>query len=546
MNTRNAIGVILSGTSTNINLVQVYEDFEGKLLEGMFLEVHSSSEEKKRILARILEIRSFNEYLEIGDIWSEARRKRREIPLNIARQYTILKIELLGYLPKLDEVTKPPRPGDKVYLIFNPIELFESIKKKEEVYIEFGSLYGYHDAPIPLRLENIPMHLAILGVTGSGKSYTGGYLIEKLGNIPINNKYSSFPLLIIDANGDYLDYYRNSGFEHSFSKIRRFVFERSEAFHIGEYTDVISIDLNYLPSRDLANLIGEYYSESVSELTLTGIEKIIQNLRDEGVEDINTYFIDEGLFKNRLIGNVDKLENLHGSTKAAVKRALEIFREDMIKFNIIKDSPSLNEDFVDNFTDYRELVIIDFSTEGSTGVSLRLKQLIVAYLSILLFNKFVKYKIERKNTNNITDRYMGFMIEEAQNYCPNLSKYPVGSSVARRYISLIATQGRKFGISLIIITQRPIFVDPILLSMINTFIIHRISPEDIKFIKTVVGSLPETFYQKLPRLETGTVILTGQMSPTNFPLILRVSERKIKPTMGTTNVSYFLKISNQG
>jgi len=42
--------------------------------------------------------------------------------------------------------------------------------------------------PLPLDIQGIPMHMAILGVTGSGKSYTIGYLPELLAEVKVGER----------------------------------------------------------------------------------------------------------------------------------------------------------------------------------------------------------------------------------------------------------------------------------------------------------------------------------------------------------------------
>lgn len=155
----------------------------------------------------------------------------------------------------------------------------------------------------------------------------------------------------------------------------------------------------------------------------------------------------------------------------------------------------------------------------------------MTYLATLLFNKFSNYKIREKS------RYLIFLIEEAQNFIPDKS-YPVGSSLAKNKLSLIATQGRKFGLSLCIVTQRPSFIDKIVLSMCNTFYIHRISPDDVSYVRSVTGGLPESIGRRLTRLNQGELIVTGQMNRVPFPLLIKIpfKERIVEHTQGTTEV----------
>jgi DNA helicase HerA-like ATPase len=155
----------------------------------------------------------------------------------------------------------------------------------------------------------------------------------------------------------------------------------------------------------------------------------------------------------------------------------------------------------------------------------------MTYLATLLFEQFTQYKMRKE------DRYLLFIIEEAQNFCPDKS-YPISSSLAHAKLSAIATQGRKFGLSLCLISQRPSFVDRIVLSMCNTFFIHRVSPEDVNFVRSISGGLPPSLVPRLTTMSTGDVIITGQMVTVPFPLVVHIleSDRKVKPTIGKTNV----------
>ena len=108
--------------------------------------------------------------------------------------------------------------------------------------------------------------------------------------------------------------------------------------------------------------------------------------------------------------------------------------------------------------------------------------------------------------------------------------------LAKNKLSLIATQGRKFGLSLCLITQRPSFVDKIVLSMCNTFFIHRISPGDVSYVDSITGGLPSSIANRVTRLGQGELILTGQMNKVPFPLLLHIPGRIVPHTAGTTNV----------
>ena len=290
----NKIGIILSGSTTKEASCQLTKEGEGKITEGMLLLVKAREE----ILARVNQIKPFNAFYSEGDPFSEARRDDRPIPDNIARQYEVCSLDLLMVLPHKD-IRYPPLPGNPVVKIdIQSIENYEEklfglsdIKRiekgKYKGIIKMGTMAGYNNLPIPLDIEKIPMHIGIFGVTGSGKSFNTGHFIENLLNIPIKEGESkSYPIIIIDAHGDYIDYTQNKDV-NKFSKtrwIKRFVFNK--AMHsptLGECTNIepIGINLDMLPLGELAELIVTYYKGSVfgSELSVSGIENIFEHLK---------------------------------------------------------------------------------------------------------------------------------------------------------------------------------------------------------------------------------------------------------------------------
>jgi len=389
------------------------------------------------------------------------------------------------------------------------------------------------------------MHLSIVGVTGSGKSYTVGYLIEKLSEIMVGDVKTALPITIIDANGDYIDYYEAYYINHqkigSYTNILRFVFNNSPV-RLNKGVKVISIDLDVFDPREVAELVITYYTGgALNELQVSGLESALRTLKEDGYT-MASIFLDDTNFNTMLMGQLEQAREsrlIHDQTLHAIKRALNKFKTDVVdKYQLITYSRQVtfSSNLIDSITHPRSpsLVIVDFSADGAPGVSLQLKQLLVAYITKLLLKQFTDYKMGG------SDRILLLIIEEAQNYCPNLETYPIGYSLARDNLAQIATQGRKFGLSLCLVSQRPSFVDQVVLSMVNSFIIHRISVGDVPFVKRVAGGLPDVFEDKLTSLATGRAVITGQINRLGFPVIVDIPERKIKPTIGRISVSKIL------
>jgi len=114
------------------------------------------------------------------------------------------------------------------------------------------------------------------------------------------------------------------------------------------------------------------------------------------------------------------------------------------------------------------------------------------------------------------------LLEEAHNFAPAQSMTPA----ERRAINTtkqIAQEGRKFGVGLILISQRPSRLDETTLSQCNSYLIMRmVNPADQKFVRNVVETLAEDEAKLLPDLDVGEAILSGQLI--NFPVLVRIKK----------------------
>lgn len=190
------IGTILSGGTTIESAFQPLEAFENLMIEGKLVVVFCQRTETE-ILGRISSIVPYNTFYSEGDAFSEARRKGMSIPGDIAKQYQICQIDLLQVLGRgrSTSVTFPPHPGDQVF-VYDPSRHEEKLfgmrrGHGDEKFVWFGNQIGYTDAPIALSVEHMPMHMAVFGVTGSGKSYNMGSIIECLASIPLTTSSSA-------------------------------------------------------------------------------------------------------------------------------------------------------------------------------------------------------------------------------------------------------------------------------------------------------------------------------------------------------------------
>ena len=122
---------------------------------------------------------------------------------------------------------------------------------------------------------------------------------------------------------------------------------------------------------------------------------------------------------------------------------------------------------------------------------------------------------------------IALILEEAQNYIPEVDKNGK-KSITKKVFERIAREGRKFGVSLIVSSQRPSELSKTILSQCNTFIVHKLqNPEDQRYIRQIVSSANEELLNQLPILPQQHAIIMGEAVRT--PSQVRINDITKKP-----------------
>ncbi len=126
-----------------------------------------------------------------------------------------------------------------------------------------------------------------------------------------------------------------------------------------------------------------------------------------------------------------------------------------------------------------------------------------------------------EKAENRSYKYPVFIfIEEAHRFIPNKE-----STLSKGIIKRIAAEGRKFGVFLVLITQRPYKIDPDALSQCNSQIIMRMTnPEDQKAVKNSSERMSESLLNDLPGLNVGEAVIVGEV--TRAPVMVKIRQRE--------------------
>jgi hypothetical protein len=120
------------------------------------------------------------------------------------------------------------------------------------------------------------------------------------------------------------------------------------------------------------------------------------------------------------------------------------------------------------------------------------------------------------------------VLEEAQNYIQQPHSADE-ESISRVVFERIAREGRKYGLSLVVSSQRPSELSKTVLSQCNSFIVHRLqNPEDIRYFKEIVPGIYGPLLEQLPALAPQTALVLGECVPA--PALVKIRDARPVPS----------------
>lgn len=119
------------------------------------------------------------------------------------------------------------------------------------------------------------------------------------------------------------------------------------------------------------------------------------------------------------------------------------------------------------------------------------------------------------------------VLEEAQNYIGQ-PRQGEEDSISRAVFERIAREGRKYGLGLIVASQRPSELSRTVLSQCSSFIVHRLqNPEDLRYFKDIVPGIFGPLLDQLPALAPQTALVLGEC--VRAPALVRIREARPVP-----------------
>ena len=504
------IGVVVGETRTNEFLISMPKDTE--MMENEYVVVEVNERGKKReVVGRITSMGALSSLLT-----NEASYDALEKIINseIDSPKVSAFVETLGYLEngKVKFPRNPPFPGTDVYRA--PNELLEEFYRVGKLPLRIGNLLTRDDVAINLNPRGFMRHMAIIAQTGGGKSYTAGVLMEEL-----YEKGAS--LVVIDPHADYVRMKMGQDGKIALPRFTVFRNPMSTGRYEGIETKTLSISLEELEPEEISNILGIPSKASK-------IRGIIANAMDvanaaselsEGVGNVgfdDLYTIIEKWAK----GEEKAPEGYKKENAMDALRYLKRAKRSGIA-NVFSNSTTPLDEIVKS----KHIAVLDLS-----GLKNEVQE---------IFARIFLMKIYDSNTKGENIKPVFILVEEAHNFIPK-NKNPISKEVIKK----IAAEGRKFGVFLVIITQRPQKVDQDVLSQMNSYIILRlVNKEDIKALTTAAEGLSEDLSTLLPSLNPGEAVVVGPV--VNMPGIVKIRERKTQEGGGDIDIITKLEEANE-
>lgn len=375
-------------------------------------------------------------------------------------------------------------------------------------------------------------HAVIAGSTGSGKSYTVATLIEQIA------KLKSANALVFDIHGEYLPI-EGRGIKHykiagpTETNLDNIVFL---PYWLLTYEEMLAMMLdrsdNNAPnqamvfSRTVLEKKKEYLvlqskEDLAKAITIDSpVPYVMQSLIDR-LEEVNEEIVPgakagttkAGDFNGKLSRFIQRL-----NAKIQDKRLNFIFSEDetLRTYNYMYE---LCGKLMSPASSGGGVKIIDFSEVPSD-----ILPLIVSLIARLVFS--VQQWTEKNKVHPIA-----LFCDEAHLYIPNDAKQSVEVSSLDSF-ERIAKEGRKYGVGLVVITQRPSEVNRTVLSQSNNFIAMRLTnADDQNVVKKLMPDSIGNFADLLPILDIGEALIVGDASL--LPSRIKIKEPDKKPDSNT-------------
>jgi uncharacterized protein len=393
-------------------------------------------------------------------------------------------------------ITRYPSPGASLQTV-SVDDLEQVFSARGRPHIRLGLVYPTDRVKAALFIDPmLSKHFALLGSTGTGKSTTVALILHR-----IIEQAQQGHILMLDPHGEYAAAFKDNGVVYDSSNMELpywlMNFEEHVEVLIGKRTPETEMEVDILAKCLLAARSKSRLAAEIGRVTVDSpIPYLLSDLI--GALQVN-------------MGKLDKPEKVGPYMK--LKSKIEELKSDpryafMFSGLLVSD---IFSDFLARIfrmpADGRPISIMDLS-----GIPSDVVNVVVAVLSRLVFDFAVWSK-------NDSQRPILLVCEEAHRYVPAERLDTFGP--ARKILERIAKEGRKYGVSLGLVSQRPSDLSESVLSQCGTIISLRMNNDrDQAYVRNAMPEGARGFLDTLPALRNREAIVCGE--GVSIPIRVRI------------------------
>jgi hypothetical protein len=384
-------------------------------------------------------------------------------------------------------VTRYPIPGSPV-LPVSTEDLRAVFAASDEPHIEIGTVYPTDDIRGTLYIDPmLSKHFAVLGSTGTGKSTSVALILHRISQLSPEGH-----IVMIDPHGEYSAAFKSCGEIFNVDNLQLPYW----LMNFDEHCEVFLTTHGPERQRDadiLAKclLAARTKGKDISQYGKVTVDSPIPYL----LADLNTILVNE-------MGKLDRAGDTLPFQR--LKTKLDELRVDprytfMFSGMLVSDSmPALIAKLFRLPSQGRPISIVDVS-----GVPSEITSVVVSVLARMVFDYAIWSRTEAQKP-------LLLVCEEAHRYVPKDEHQENGQAV-RRILERIAKEGRKYGVSLGLITQRPSDLAEGVLSQCGTIVAMRLNNDrDQACVRAAMPEGARGFLDAIPALRNRECIVCGE------------------------------------
>lgn len=528
-----------------------YEQLDEKLQIGSYVQISDGEGAENKLIAVV-------ESFRVKDSLGNEDGEKITLPRFVLSLQPVGRLEGGEFKRGGQQITIPPKlveiaSGDLLSKIYSSVP--------EGKAFTFGNLAQEQSVKVNLDGDRFfSKHIGVVGSTGSGKSSTVSAILqegirqsdEQRGRGVLNNSH----IIIFDLHGEYasafpearvlgaeqikLPYWLMNSEEleemfiesneqnshNQVSQFRNAVIENKKTCNPELPEERVSYDSPvYFSLTQVFNYLSNLNNEVISKIPSDGLPKLVdgtlvQDRSEHYFEKIH-HFVEASTAKadkasggpfsgefNRFLMRLDARQNdkrLDFLLKPKSESGNEFKSEDL---------QAVLEQFLGYGDNRTNVTILDLS-----GIPFEVLSIVVSLVTRLVFTfSFHFKKLHRGDTAEVP---FLLVLEEAHNYISRSDGAKYNS--VRKAVERVAKEGRKYGISLMIVSQRPSEISETVFSQCNNFVAMRLTnPADQNYVRRLLPDNVGALTDSLASLEQREALVLGDAVA--LPSLIKVTE----------------------